>query len=249
VLGPIAGGLVLLALFGLVEGRLASDPLLPLRIFRLPLLRAANLIVLLLYAPLFAMWFFLALYMHAALGYDAIQTGLAFLPMTIGVAIAATFAPRLVARFGPRAVLTTGLLLAAAGFLLLSRISASGSYLTDVAPGGVLAAIGLGASLVPGTIIAVQGVPPAQSGLASGLINTSRQIGGALGLAALTTLATSHTRSEVSSGAGAVPALADGYQLAFGVAVAICLLAALLAGLLIRPSEATAGSEPVEARS
>jgi EmrB/QacA subfamily drug resistance transporter len=238
VLAPLAAGVALLALFGLVEGKLADAPLMPLKIFRLPLLRYANLIILLLYGAVFAMWFFLALYLHEALHHDALQTGVAFLPMTLGVAVTASFAPRLVARFGPRAVLTTGMLLAATGLGLLTGVRPDGTYLGQVLPGGVLAAVGMGMSLVPGTIVAVQGVPVAQSGLASGLINTSRLTGGALGLAILTTLATSRTHSELASGTASLPALTDGYQLAFGVGAAVCLFGALLAATLIRQPQA-----------
>jgi EmrB/QacA subfamily drug resistance transporter len=241
VLAPLAAGVALLALFGLVEGKLADAPLMPLKIFRLPLLRYANLIILLLYGAVFAMWFFLALYLHEALHHDALQTGVAFLPMTLGVAVTASFAPRLVARFGPRAVLTTGMLLAATGLGLLTGVRPNGTYLGQVLPGGVLAAVGMGMSLVPGTIVAVQGVPVAQSGLASGLINTSRLTGGALGLAVLTTLATSRTHSELASGTASLPALTDGYQLAFGVGAAMCLFGALLAATLIRQPQ-TVGS-------
>jgi EmrB/QacA subfamily drug resistance transporter len=248
VLGPLLGGVGLLGLFALVEGKLASAPLMPLRIFRLPLLRYANMIVLLLYGAVFAMWFFLALYLHEALHHDALETGIAFLPMTLGVAISATRAPGLVQRFGPRAVLTAGMLTAAAGLALLTGIQPDGNYLGQVLPGGVLAGIGMGTSLVPGTIVAVQGVPPAQSGLASGLINTSRLTGGALGLAALTTLATSHTNSEIASGVGHLPALTDGYQLAFTVGAIVCVIGAVMAATLIRqPHEAAVGiAEPVE---
>ncbi len=248
VLVPLLGGVALLGLFALVEGKLASVPLMPLRIFRLPLLRYANLIVMLLYGAVFAMWFFLALYLHEALHHDALETGIAFLPMTLAVAISATRAPGLVQRFGPRAVLTAGMLTAAAGLALLTGIQPDGNYLGQVLPGGVLAGIGMGTSLVPGTIVAVQGVPPAQSGLASGLINTSRLTGGALGLAALTTLATSHTNSEIASGAGHLPALTDGYQLAFTVGAIVCVIGAVMAATLIRqPHEARVGvAEPVE---
>jgi EmrB/QacA subfamily drug resistance transporter len=252
VLAPLAAGVALLALFGLVEGTLAEAPLMPLKIFRLPLLRYANLIILLLYGAVFAMWFFLALYLHEALHHDALQTGVAFLPMTLGVAVTASLAPRLVARFGARAVLTTGMLLAAAGLALLTGVRPNGTYLGQVLPGGVLAAVGMGMSLVPGTIVAVQGVPVAQSGLASGLINTSRLTGGALGLAVLTTLATSRTHSELASGTASLPALTDGYQLAFGVGAAVCVLGALLAATLIRqpqPVESPVAAEMTEARS
>jgi MFS family permease len=198
------------------------------------MLRAANLILLLLYGPFLALWFLLSLYMHTALGFSAIQTGLAFVPPSIGLALAALFAPRFVARVGPRAVLAIVLLIGASGLLLLTRVSADGTYLSDVAPGAVLAAIGLGAALVPGTIAAMQGVPAEYNGIASGLTSTARLLGGALGLAVLTTLATSRADAELSSGAGSAAALVDGYQLAFAVGAAIALLAALLAAALLR---------------
>jgi EmrB/QacA subfamily drug resistance transporter len=238
VLAPLIGGLAMLGLFALVEGKLAQAPLMPLAIFRLPLLRYANLIVLLLFSAVFAMWFFLALYLHEALHHDALETGIAFLPMTLAVAITATRAPSLVQRFGPRAVLTAGMLSAAVGLALLTRIQPDGDYLTQVLPGGVLAAIGLGGSLVPATIVAVQGVPNAQSGLASGLINTSRLTGGALGLAALTTLATAHQNSEIASGTGHLAALTAGYQLAFAIGAIVCVIGAVMAATLIREPEA-----------
>jgi EmrB/QacA subfamily drug resistance transporter len=253
VLAPLAAGVALLALFGLVEGKLARAPLMPLGIFRLPLLRYANLVILLLYGAVFAMWFFLALYLHEALHHDAIETGFAFLPMTLGVAVTATLAPRLVGRFGARTVMTAGMLLAAAGLALLTGVRPHGTYVGQVLPGGVLSAVGMGMALVPGTIVAVQGVPASQSGLASGLINTSRLTGGALGLAALTTLATSHTNSELASGTASLPALTDGYQLAFAVGAAVCLFGALLAATLIRqprPVESPVGApEMAEAES
>jgi EmrB/QacA subfamily drug resistance transporter len=234
VLVPLLGGIALLALFALVEGKLARAPLMPLRIFRLPLLRWANLIVLLLYGAVFAMWFFVALYLHEALHHDALETGVAFLPMTLGVALTASLTPRLVARFGPRAVMTTGMLLAASGLALLTGLRPDGTYLGQVLPGGMLSAVGTGMALVPGTIVAVQGVPAAQSGIASGLVNTSRLTGGALGLAALTTIATSRSNSEIASGTAQLPALTDGYQLAFAIAAAVCVLGAVLAATLIR---------------
>jgi EmrB/QacA subfamily drug resistance transporter len=234
VLVPLLGGVGLLALFALVEGKLARAPLMPLRIFRLPLLRWANLIVLLLYGAVFAMWFFVALYLHEALHHDALETGVAFLPMTLGVALTASLTPRLVARFGPRTAMTTGMLVAASGLALLTGLSPDGTYLGQVLPGGMLSAVGTGMALVPGTIVAVQGVPAAQSGIASGLVNTSRLTGGALGLAALTTIATSRSNSEIASGTAPLPALTDGYQLAFAVAAAVCVLGAVLAATLIR---------------
>ena len=248
VLAPLAAGALLLAGFALVEGKVARAPLMPLGIFRLRLLRSANLVILLLYSAIFAMWFFVSLYMQQDLHHDAIETGLAFLPMTLSVAAAATLAPHLVRRVGARVVLTAGMLSATAGLALLTGVKPDGTYLAQVLPGGVLSAFGLGLALVPATIVAVQGVPGPQSGLASGLLNTSRLVGGALGLAALTTLATSHAHTQVASGTPAVLAQTDGYQLAFAVGAILCLLGALAAGILLRPrdSAATVG-EVVEA--
>jgi EmrB/QacA subfamily drug resistance transporter len=249
VLGPLVAAAVLLALFGLVEGRWARAPLMPLRIFRMPLLRSANLVILLLYSAIFAMWFFVSLYMQQDLHHDAIETGLGFLPMTLSVATAATLAPRLVRRFGARTTLTAGMVSAAAGLALLSGVRPGGTYLAQVLPGGVLSAFGLGLSLVPATIAAVQGVPAAQSGLASGLLNTSRLVGGALGLAVLTTLATSHASARLAAGASPALAQSEGYQLAFWVGAAICLVGAFAAAILLRGGrEAGPAAELAEAR-
>ncbi len=207
VLVPLFAGVALLAGFALVEGKLAEAPLVPLRVFRLRQLRSANAVILLLYSAIFAMWFFVSLYMQQDLHHDAIQTGLAFLPMTLAVASAATLAPRLIPRIGARFVLTAGMVSAAAGLALLTGVRPDGTYLAQVLPGGVLSAFGLGLALVPATIVAVRGVPAAESGLASGLLNTSRLVGGALGLAALTTIATSRAhgghRQRGLAGAGA----------------------------------------------
>ncbi len=246
VLGPIALAVLLLALFALVEGRFARAPLMPLSIFRMPQLRAANLVIALLYSAVFAMWFFLTLYMQQVLHYSAIRAGLSFLPMTLSIVATSSLAPRLVARFGVRPVLAAGMLSAATGLALLSGVRPGGSYLATVLPGGVLGAAGLGLSLVPATIAAVQGVTSAQSGLASGLLNTSRLAGGALGLAVLSTLAASHTQAQLAHGASSLSALSSGYQLAFGVGALICLAGAFTTVLLLRsgPSGAVA-AEPV----
>jgi EmrB/QacA subfamily drug resistance transporter len=234
VLVPLAVGMLALALFVFVEGTVARDPLIPLRVFRMPLLRAANMVVALLFAGIFAMWFFLSLYLQQVHHDDALTAGLAFLPMTLAIFTASSLAPRFVERFGVRPVLTTGMTAAAAGLLLLSQVSPGGAYLTNVLPGGVLAAIGAGFSLVPATIVAVRGVPAQESGLASGILNTSRLAGGTLGLAALSTLATSRTHSQLASGTGSIAALSDGYQLAFLLGAASCLLGAIVAGTLLR---------------
>ncbi len=251
VIVPLLSGAVLLVLFAIVEGRFARAPLVPLPIFRRRLLRAANLVVFLLYAAVFAMWFFLSLYLQQVLHHDALLTGLSFVPMTLAVVLGTSFAPRLVARFGARSVIAAGMLLAAAGLLVLTGARPGGSYATLVLPGGVLSALGLGLALVPATIVAVSGVPSSQSGLASGLLNSSRLIGGALGLAALSTIAASQTHADVHAGASGVSALSSGFQLAFGVSAAVSLLGAVVAVVLLRtprPSVdavAGAGQRPV----
>ncbi len=244
VLGPLAVAVALLGAFAFVEGRVAAAPLLPLSVLRMPRLRAANLVVALAYSGVFSMWFFLTLYMQQVLGYSALQAGLAFVPLTLTVALAATLAPRLVASFGVRPVLTAGMLSAAAGLGLLTGIRPGGSYFANVLPGGVLGAGGLGLALVPATIAAVQGVAAAQSGLASGLLNTSRLVGGALGLAVLSTLADSHTQRQLAHGAWSLSALSSGYQLAFGIGALLCLVGAFAAVLLLRPRATEIVIEP-----
>ncbi len=235
VLIPLAVSLVLIASFIVIEGRIAKAPLMPLRIFSMPTLRAANIVIFLLGSALFAMWFFVSLYLQQVLGHDALETGLLFLPMTLSIVAASTLAPRFVNRFGVRRVLTAGMLSAAVGLALLTRVRAGGSYSADVLPGGILAAIGLGTSMVPVTIAAVQGVARTESGLASGMINTSRLVGGALGLAALSTIAASQTSSRAATGVSALAAQTDGYQTAFLIGAVTCLLGAIVAAALLRP--------------
>ena len=234
VIAPLALGAVLLAAFVFVEGRLAQAPLMPLRVFSMARLRAANLIMFLLYAAVFAIWFFLSLYLQQVLHYDPLQTGLRFLPMTLAVMITSTLAPRLVARFGERLVLTGGMLVAAVGLYLLTGVHSGGSYVADVLPGGLLAGMGLGLSLVPATIAAVAGVPARESGLASGMLNTSRLIGGALGLAVLSTIAASRTRADLLLGASGPSALSSGFRVAFAVSAGLSVLGALAAAVLLR---------------
>ena len=221
------------AAFAVVEGRFAQAPLVPLWIFALQRLRAANAVVLALYSGVFVMWFLVSLYLQEVLGYDAIETGLAFLPMTVGVAIASARAPRVVARMGARWTITAGMVTAAIGLALLTGIHPGAGYLS-VLPGGVLAAAGLGLALVPSTIVAVQGVPRAAAGVASGLLNTSRLLGGALGLAVLTTIADTHTHAALRAGARPLQALTDGYGEALLVAAIVVALGGLAAAVLLR---------------
>ncbi len=232
VLAPAAVAVALLGLFAVYEGRVAADPLIPLDVFRRPLWRSANLVMGLLYAAAFAMWYFVSLYLQKVRGLDALETGLTFLPLTLGFFAASTLAPRLVRRFGATSVLGGGLVLAAAGLALLAEVPAHGTFLELVLPGGAMASAGFGVAMVPVMIVAVQGVEPHETGLASGLINTSRLVGGSLGLAVLSTIAASYTGSHV--GAGELQALDDGYRLAFAAGAAIALSGALAAATLLR---------------
>jgi predicted MFS family arabinose efflux permease len=231
VLVPLASGVALLVAFVLAE-RSASQPLVPLSILRHTQLRVANLVVALLYASFFPVWFFLTLYVQEVLGFSAIEAGLSFLPMTLSIFVASTLAPRLVGRLGPRRVITAGMLLASAGIGMLVGIAPGGSYFGAVFPGALLSAIGMGLSLVPATIVAMQSLPAEQSGVGSGLLNTSRLMGGALGLAVLSTIADAQTRAD--GGTHVAHALTNGFDLAFGVGAAISLLGAGLAGLRLR---------------
>ena len=250
VLAPIAAGLATLALFAVVEHWVARAPLVPLAIFRRGQLTAANLIILLLYGALFAMFFFVTLYMQQVLHYSALRAGLGFLPMTLGVFVASNLAPRVIARIGPRRTATLGMLSAAAGMTAFTGIHPHAGYVSAILPGSLLSAGGLGLALVATTIAAVQGVPTHESGLASGLANSSRFVGGALGLAALGTVAASHTNGAVAAGGGYAQALTDGYGSAFRVAAILCALGAVAAaGLLRSPrphpaSESAVAAEP-----
>jgi MFS family permease len=197
--------------------------------------------------------------MQQVLHFTAIEAGLGFLPMTLSIFLGSTLAPRIVARFGPRRVISVGMAAAAAGGLLLTGLSPGGSYLNAIAAGAVIGALGMGFSLVPATIAAMQGVPSRDSGLASGLLNTSRLMGGALGLAVLSTIADSVSRG--SAGAGPAQAMTDGFGIAFAVGAGLCLAGALIAGWLlapvagggrrlqaVEPDEAQATSETTEER-
>ena len=231
VIGPIASALVLLAAFVHVEARIASAPLVPLSIFRHGQLRTANLVVVLLYAAFFPVWYFLTIYLQRVMGYDALEAGVAFLPMTLSIFAASSLAPRVVARIGTRRVIASGMATAAVGMLLLTGLNPGAGYFGVVLVGAMLTALGMGFSLVPATIVAMEGVPGAQSGLASGLLNTSRLMGGALGLAVLTTIADSRTHGEATAGA---QALTDGFDLAFGVGALLCIAGATLAATMLR---------------
>ena len=249
VLVPLLAGVVLLGVFVLVEARFARAPLVPLRVLRLAQLRAANVVVVLLYSAFFPLFFFLTLYMQQVLGYDPIEAGLGFLPITLSIFASSSLAPRLVARFAARSVLAVGMLSSAGGMVLLAGVTPGGSYAGAILPGGSLVGIGLGLAVVASTIVAIQGVDPADSGLASGLLNTSRLMGGAIGLAALSTIAASTTHADAFGGARA---LTDGFSTALQLAALFALLGGLAAITLFRGQPgASATPSPVrqEART
>jgi EmrB/QacA subfamily drug resistance transporter len=234
VVGSLVLAAILLAAFVVVETRVAAAPLVPFAIFRLPQLRAANLVVILMYSALFSMFYFITLYLQQVLAERPLHAGLSFLPITLSVFTASSLAPRLVARFGVRRVVAAGMLSAAAGLIVLSGVRPGGSYFAIVLPGGVLAGLGMGFGLVPSTIAATQGVPRTQSGLASGLLNSSRLVGGALGLAVLSTIAATSGGSGVSGAAR----MTAGFAVAFEVGAALCLGAAAVALSLLRSTTA-----------
>jgi predicted MFS family arabinose efflux permease len=231
----LGAGLALVAAFVLIEARLSAHPLVPLRIFASRTLTGANLTMIFVAAALFSMWFFLTLYMQEVLGFTPIQAGLAFLPLTGCIVLGSALASRLVARVGVRPLLITGASLAFAGMLLFSRMRAHGSFLVDVLPPSLVTGMGMGASFVPTTIAAVSGVAPGEAGLASGLLNTARQMGGSLGLAILTTIAASRTTALLRTHHGVPDALTGGYQRAFLIAAGFALCSAFAAFLLVRP--------------
>jgi EmrB/QacA subfamily drug resistance transporter len=226
-LAPIVIGLVLLAMFCVIEARVASDPLIPFKKLTRPL-KVANTIVLLFSSALFPMWFLSSLYLQQVLGLSPLHAGLTFLPMALTIMFVARSAGKLVGRFGVRAVLGGGLLMMTAGMLLFTKISASGSSIVYVMIPGLLTAAGIGMSIVPSTIAATQGAKQGQAGLASGLVNTSRQIGGGLGIAVLITLATQHTTHLIGDGQTVPQALTDGFRLAYLIGAFLTAAAAVV---------------------
>ncbi len=226
-LGPIIGGLALLAVFGVIEVRFASEPLIPFKELTRPL-RVANNIVLLFSASLFPMWFVSSLYLQQVLGLSPLHTGLIFLPMTLMIMLVASRTGKLVSQFGVRPVLGGGLVMLTGGMLLLAKVGSSGSPIVYIMIPGLLTAAGIAMSIVPSTIAATQGAKEGQAGLASGLVNTSRQVGGGLGLAVLVTLATSRSSHLIGTGHGVPQSLTDGFRLAYLIGGGLAAAAAVV---------------------
>jgi predicted MFS family arabinose efflux permease len=231
----------LMVVFVVVERR-SDAPLVPFRIFRLRTLTGANAVALLIGASLFSMFFFISLYMQQVLGFSPIKSGFSYLPLALTIILAAGIASQLVTRLGFKPVLLAGLAFIAAGLVWFAQVSVGGGYVSDVLGPSILAAIGLGFSFVSVTIAAVAGVEERDAGLASGLINTTQQIGGALGLAVLATVANSRTKSVIEQGApgGLTNALTEGFQAAFLTGAAFAVLGIVLGLTLIRGSDSRA---------
>lgn len=243
VLGLMAVGVALVAAFLWVESR-HRHPLVPLRMFRSRALTGANLIMMLIGAVMFALFFFLSQYLQDVHGYSPLRTGFAFLPMPLAIIIGTQLSSRIVDRVGSRVLLTVGPLISAVGLVLLSRLHATSSYALHIGLPGALITFGIGMSFVPVTLSATGGVDRRDAGLASGLINTTRQIGGSVGLAALLTIAAS--RAHALAGSGAAVAQTAGYTRAFAVSSVLLVIAAAVALLVLpaRPSQPAPIADP-----
>jgi EmrB/QacA subfamily drug resistance transporter len=238
-LGLAAIAFALLATFVVIE-RHSAAPLIRLGIFRVRSLAAANSVLLLVVGGLFAFFFFSSLYVQQILGYSPLEAGLAFLPVTVGIGLGAGIAQQLVKRIGVRTTGALGMLIAAFGLYLFSGVSVDGTYLSDVLPAVIPQSIGMGLFFVPITLIATTNVGEEDAGLASGLFNTAQQVGGALGLAVLSTLAADKTANELGELGHAtneverVGALLDGFQVAFTAAAILVAFGAVLLMVLVR---------------
>jgi predicted MFS family arabinose efflux permease len=228
-----------------IESR-SRAPLIRLDIFRVRSLTASNTAMLFVMSGLFAMFYFASLYVQDVLGYSPLKAGLAFLPVTAGIVIGAALSQVAIKAMSARHVPLIGVVLAAGGLFLLAGIPTHGTYLQDLLPGLLLLSVGMGLVFVPLTLIATTNIAPSDAGLASGLLNTTQQVGGALGLAVLSTLATSRTNhvvdsfGHVASTAEKTSAQVDGYQLAFAAGGFLMLAAGLVViGLLRRSDVAT----------
>ncbi|TDD95640.1 MFS transporter [Actinomadura rubrisoli] len=241
-IGGLAGSAVLLLAFLFNEQR-SRDPLLPLSIFRIRGLGAADVTQLVAVAGFIAMFFFLSLYMENVLGYSPLQTGSAYLPLCVGVGIAAGLSAQLIPKVGTRPLMIAGLLLAAGGIYLLSRIPVDGHYLTDLLPGLMVTSFGLGFAFVSVTTAANANVPPGQAGLAAALLNASQQLGGALGLAIFSAVATSRTEDLLAERKPVPEALTSGFSRAL-LASSLFILAAAVVALRAANSRGEAQDEP-----
>jgi len=238
----LVGAGALLVAFVVIELR-TRKPLVPFSIFRLRTLRGANIVGVLIGMSLFSMFFLITLYLQQVLSFSALEAGLAYLPLAFAIILTAGAASALVTKVGFKNVLIVGMLFVAVGLGWFSQVEPDGSYVVNVLGPSILAGIGLGASFVPVTIAAVTGTEPHEAGLASGLINTAQQVGGALGLAILATIANSSTNDAFATGADKATALTNGFADAFTVGAAFAVVGAVLAAFLISSRDSQSHAE------
>jgi hypothetical protein len=232
-LGALAAAVALLAAFIVVELR-SRSPLMPLTFFRRRTPAAANVIGFGLGTMVFGMFFLLSLYMQQVLGFSAMETGVGYLAVALTAVLASGASQALVTRAGVKPVLAGGMAILAAGLLWFTQVSVDGSYAVDLLPGFVLIGVGLGFSFVPVSIAALAGISDREAGLASGLINTSQQIGGAVGLAVLATVSTSRTGDLVAGGTPQAEALTSGFAVAFWVAAGLAVASLVVTLVALR---------------
>jgi EmrB/QacA subfamily drug resistance transporter len=244
----LAASAALILAFLVIEAR-SKAPLLPMRIFRLRTLAASNASGFLMGTAIFSMFFLLTLYMQQVLHYSALKTGVAYIALTVTIVAFSAVSQALVTRLGIRWVLSAGLTLSAAALVLFARLPVHGHYWPDLLPAFLLSGIGLALAFVPMSIGGLTGVRPADAGVASGLINTTQQIGGAIGVALATTVATTYTNHFVDAHPGSTAssgaALTHGFEIAFYVLAALAVLGALLAAAMIEPNAVTSGQDEV----
>jgi EmrB/QacA subfamily drug resistance transporter len=231
------GGIALALIGGFVSRQAsAANPLIPLRIFRSRNVSGANIVQALMVAGIFGIFFLGSLYMQRVLGYDALEIGLAFLPVALLIGILSLgFSARLNNRFGARATLIPGLALLVVGLVIFTQVPVNGSYVPDILPSMVLLGVGAGLSFPSLMTLAMSGATQSDSGLASGLVNTSLQVGGALGLAVLATLSTTRSDTLLASGEPTASALTSGYHLAFVIAAGLVVAAVAVALTVLEP--------------
>ncbi len=247
VWGFIAAGLVLLALFVWNESRV-SQPLMPLSIFRIRNVLGGNLAFLVIASTMFSMFFFLTLYIQTVLNYSPVKTGVSFLPVTFIIAVTSGIVANLVAKIGYKPPMNLGPFVLAIGLFTISQtMEVGGDYWHNVFPGLALSAVGMGLTFVSGTLAATSGVPKHFSGLASGVLNTSQQVGGAIGLAILSAVAFSTIRTEASAGANRAAAQVHGYQDGLVVGVSLALTAVVVVFLLVKNKRVDAREALAEA--
>ena len=236
-IGTIVGALILLAAFVAIELR-SRAPLVPFSIFRVRTITGANVVGILVGASLFSMFYFISLYMQQILGYSPIKAGISYLPLAVTIILAAGIASGLVTKVGFKPILAIGMACIALGLIWFTQISVDGTFLGDILGPSILAALGLGFAFVPVTIAAVSGIEDREQGLASGLINTSQQVGGALGLAILAAVANSVIGSTETP-----DSLVEGFQAAFAVGAGFAIVGLIATLVLIRTSDSRAHVE------